>query len=54
MIDKSNNWLEEAEWDLENARILLNNDRFNTVVFHSQQAAEKVVKALLSYNKVNG
>ena len=54
MSEKSNNWLEEADWDLENAKILLKNDRFNTVVFHSQQAAEKAVKALLYFNKSNG
>jgi HEPN domain-containing protein len=54
MTNKSYNWLEEAEWDLENARILHKNNRFNTVVFHSQQAAEKAVKALLYFNKTNG
>ena len=54
MSNKSNNWLKEADWDLENARILLKNERFNTVVFHSQQAAEKAVKALLYHNKING
>ncbi|HUW89420.1 MAG TPA: HEPN domain-containing protein [Candidatus Nanopelagicaceae bacterium] len=54
MSKKSNNWLEEADWDLENAKILLKNKRFNTVVFHSQQAAEKAVKALLYFNKSNG
>ena len=54
MSNKSNNWVEEADWDLENAKILLKNERFNTVVFHSQQAAEKAVKALLYHNKING
>ena len=54
MNDRTANWLEEANWDLENARILFENDRFNTVVFHCQQAAEKAVKALLYHNKING
>ena len=54
MNNKSNNWLEEANWDLENARILFKSARFNTVVFPSQQAAEKAVKALLYFNKFNG
>ncbi len=54
MTNKSNNWLEEAEWDLENAKILFENNRFNTVVFHSHQAAEKAVKALLYFNNANG
>jgi HEPN domain-containing protein len=54
MNNKSNNWLEEAEWDLENAKILLKNKRYNTVVFHSQQAAEKALKAVLYFNNING
>lgn len=54
MNNKSKNWLEEAEWDLENAEILLKNKRYNTVVFHSQQAAEKALKALLYFNNING
>ena len=51
MNKRTANWLEEANWDLENARILFKNNRFNTVVFHCQQAAEKAVKALLYHNK---
>lgn len=54
MNNKSKNWLEEAEWDLENAEILLKNKRYNTVVFHSQQAADKALKALLYFNNING
>ena len=54
MNDRTTNWLEEANWDLENAKILFKNNRFNTVVFHCQQAAEKAVKALLYHNKING
>jgi len=54
MNERTANWLGEANWDLENAKILFENDRFNTVVFHCQQAAEKAVKALLYHNKLNG
>ncbi|MFX1502074.1 MAG: HEPN domain-containing protein [Promethearchaeota archaeon] len=54
MNERTANWLEEANWDLENAMILFDNKRFNTVVFHCQQAAEKAVKALLYHNKING
>lgn len=54
MSNKSNNWLEEAEWDFDNAKLLLQNKRFNTAVFHAQQAAEKAVKALLYFNNLNG
>jgi len=54
MSEKSSNWLEEAKWDFENAKILHRNKRYNTVVFHSQQAAEKALKALLYFNNING
>ena len=54
MKKKDQAWLEEAKWDLENARILFNNQRFSTAVFHSQQAAEKAVKALLYFCNLNG
>ncbi|MFW9881052.1 MAG: HEPN domain-containing protein [Candidatus Thorarchaeota archaeon] len=54
MNERTINWITEANWDLENAKILFKNDRFNTVVFHCQQAAEKAVKALLYYNNING
>lgn len=47
-------WLEEAKWDLENAEILYDNERFSTSAFQSQQAAEKAVKALLFRYNLNG
>ena len=49
MKERVQNWLKEAKWDLENANILLENKRYSTAVFHSQQASEKAVKALLFY-----
>ena len=45
--DRSKNWLEEAMSDLETARVLLDAGRFSACVFHSQQASEKAMKALL-------
>ena len=54
MNERTTNWLEEANWDLGNAEILFQNKRFNTVVFHCQQAAEKAVKALLFHNNISG
>jgi len=40
-------WLSEAEWDLETARILHREKRFNASAFYAHQSAEKAVKALL-------
>lgn len=54
MKKKDQAWLEEAKWDIENARILFNNQRYSTAVFHSQQAAEKAIKALLYSCNLNG
>lgn len=41
-------WLNTAEGDLTGARVLLDAGRFNLAAFHSQQAAEKALKAVLS------
>ncbi len=40
-------WLEEAEEDLESAEILLRGGQYHHSCFHSQQAAEKALKAAL-------
>jgi HEPN domain-containing protein len=40
-------WLDEALWDLETARILHRERRYNAAAFYSHQAAEKACKALL-------
>ena len=40
-------WFEEALWDYETAMDLLKSKRYNHVCFHSQQSAEKALKALL-------
>jgi len=54
MEKKSELWLNEAKWDLDNAKILFKNKRYSTSMFHSQQAAEKAVKALLFSCNING
>ena len=54
MKEDSKIWLEEANWDLENAEILFRSNRFNTAVFQSQQASEKAVKSLLFSRNLNG
>jgi HEPN domain-containing protein len=40
-------WFSEALWDLDTAKILHREKRYNAAVFYSHQAAEKAVKALL-------
>ncbi len=41
-------WLRQARRDLRAARLLANNELCGESAFHSQQAAEKALKALLS------
>lgn len=40
-------WLEQAERDLESARLLLQGQLYDTCCFHGHQAAEKALKAFL-------
>lgn len=40
-------WLQFAEEDLFSAKVLLEEKIYNQVCFHSQQAAEKILKAFL-------
>ncbi|MEM1710488.1 MAG: HEPN domain-containing protein [Sulfolobales archaeon] len=49
MRDEALRWFDEALWDLDTAKILHRERRFNAAVFYSHQAAEKACKALL-YN----
>lgn len=47
MRNATESWLREATDELETAAILLDHRRFRPACFHSQQAAEKALKALL-------
>lgn len=47
MRNEAQRWLDEALWDLDTARILHREKRYNAAVFYAHQAAEKAVKALL-------
>ncbi|MFQ6062433.1 MAG: HEPN domain-containing protein [Methanosarcinales archaeon] len=47
MIDDVERWLIESENDLDAAKILLDANKYNICAFHSQQSAEKALKALL-------
>jgi len=54
MKDDVQIWLDEAKWDLRSAKILLQNESYNTAIFLSQQSSEKAVKALLFFCNLNG
>lgn len=45
---KTEYWLKIAEEDLKDASLDIENTRFPGSVFHSQQCAEKICKAILS------
>ncbi len=47
MRGEAKRWFSEALWDLDTARILYREKRFNAAVFYAHQAAGKAVKALL-------
>ncbi len=47
MRDEASRWLSESLWDLETAKILHREGRYNSAAFYAHQAAEKAVKALL-------
>jgi HEPN domain-containing protein len=49
-------WIEKAESDLENARLVLRAGEecpADTVAFHAQQCAEKYLKALLVFERID-
>jgi len=48
MVERSKDWMEQAERDLEHARRDLRDGFYEWACFSSQQAAEKAVKAVLS------
>lgn len=47
MVDEVVRWFEEALWDLDTAKILHREKRYNAAAFYAHQAAEKACKALL-------
>jgi HEPN domain-containing protein len=49
MVERSEDWLAQAERDLESARWQLQGGYYEWVCFASQQAAEKAAKALYQY-----
>ncbi len=47
MRNEALRWFNEALWDLDTARILHRERRYNAAAFYAHQAAEKAIKALL-------
>ena len=55
MTDRSKDWFDQAQRDLEQAKSSQKEDRHEWACFAAQQSAEKAVKALevlLRYNKI--
>jgi len=46
MTERSKDWIDEAEWDLEHAKSDMERGYYNWACFSAQQAAEKAVKAV--------
>ncbi len=46
LLDEGIRWLKTAHEDFETAQILMKNKKFAHACFHSQQAAEKAIKAV--------
>ncbi len=44
----SNSFIKTAKSDLNSARILFKNKEYSNSLYHSQQAIEKILKAMLS------
>ena len=50
-MQKHNEWLKKAKSDLKAANLLLIGEVFDATVYHTQQSAEKALKAFLVYKK---
>lgn len=45
-MERSRDWIDEAEWDLEHAKSDLDRGFYNWACFSSQQSAQKAIKAV--------
>jgi len=52
MISRVDDWLSEARYELDTAKLLLENGRYSAACFYAQQSGEKAVKAALLHFKV--
>ncbi len=48
-MERSKDWLKQAEFDLKTAKALITNESYSWVCFIAHQAAEKGLKALLEF-----
>jgi len=51
LLDETYTWLEKARGDLQNAAVLIAAERYAGALFFCQQAAEKAMKAFLTYHQ---
>ena len=49
LFAEGDRWLKTANEDFETAQILMRNEKYAHACFHSQQAAEKAIKAVFYY-----
>jgi len=47
LVERSKDWLDQAEWDLEHAKHDLKAGFYDWACFSAQQAAEKAIKAVI-------
>jgi len=52
MVERSRDWMKQAERDLDNAKFEMSGGFYEWACFLSQQAAEKALKA--AYQKLGG
>ena len=50
-MQKHEDWLKKANRDLRSAKALLGIDILDTSIYHTQQCAEKALKAYLTYQR---
>ena len=50
LFAEGDRWLKTANEDFATAQILMKNEKYAHACFHSQQAAEKAIKAVFYYN----
>ena len=54
LVEGTKEWIEKADHDLGSAKVIYVHlpDYFDTIAFHCQQAAEKYIKAVLFYHRI--